>query len=276
MIRMVAIDVDGTLLDSKHRLSPENRDELVRVHDQGVQVVLATGRMPELIEDLLEELGIGVHLVCANGALVRQHGREESLVDETIPMDIALEILDVVSKLDRYHYIYSTDGFVVGDALHRGHGHKTSPRNIVHPDLAAYVRETGKPPRKICSMGSDEELLALQASSLERWGKHVNAWLGGHGGLEYVPAGCSKKRGVSMLAEAFGFTLREVMAIGDADNDLEMVRDSGLGVAMGNASPPLKAVAKYVTATNDESGVAKAVRLFIPDRATEKPFVRQP
>ncbi len=264
MIRMLAIDVDGTLLDKQHRLPPENRDELRRVHAQGVQVVLATGRMPELIEDLLEELGIGVHLVCSNGALVKQFGREESLVDEVIPMDIALEILDAVGKLDRYHYIYSTEGFVVGDARHRGHGHRTSPRNIVEPDLAAYVRKTGKPPRKICSMGSDEELLRLQESSLRRWGQHINAWLGGHGGLEFVPAGCSKKRGIAALAEIYGLTLDEVMAIGDADNDLEMVRDSGCGVAMGNASQPLKDAARYVTATNDEAGVAKAVKLFIP------------
>jgi Cof subfamily protein (haloacid dehalogenase superfamily) len=268
MVRMVAVDVDGTLLDSRHQLPPANRDELRRVHAQGVQVVLATGRMPELIEDLLEELGIGVHLVCSNGALVKQFGREESLVDEVIPMDLALEILDTVGKLGRYHYIYSTDGFVVGDSRHRGHGHKTSPRNIVEPDLAAYVRKTGKPPRKICSMGSDEELLRLQESFLERWGKHINAWLGGHGGLEIVPAGCSKKRGIAALADIYGFTLDQVMAIGDADNDLEMVKDSGYGVAMGNASQALKDAARYVTASNDEGGVAKAVRFFIPESAT--------
>ncbi len=264
MIRMLAIDIDGTLLDKQHQLPPENRDELQRVYKQGIQVVLATGRMPELIEDLLEELSIGVHLVCANGALVKQCGREESLVDEVIPMDIALEILDVIARLDRYHYIYSPEGFIVGDALHRRHGHKVPPLSIVESDLADYVRKTGKPPRKICSMGSDEELFRLQASSLERWGQHINAWLGGHGGLEFVPVGCSKKNGIKRLAEIYGLTLDEVMAIGDADNDLEMVRDSGLGVAMGNASQPLKDAARYVTATNDQAGVAEAVRLFIP------------
>ncbi|MCC6125922.1 MAG: HAD family phosphatase [Pirellulales bacterium] len=275
--RLLAIDIDGTLMNSRDELTPGTQAALVRASAAGVQVVLATGRRYRRALPLVEPLGIDVPLITASGALVK-----DPLDHRTIyraEFDSAL-LRGVCRFLDRAGF----DPLLCADTFHQRFDffHAVEIERIRHGELAEYLEinpDDGRllpdlldrpPPDAFLAFtfGTREQMLALESALREnfpgRLATHVLRSPRYRGFLvEIVPAEVSKWSAVRRLARSWNIAEREICAVGDDVNDLTMIRAAGLGVAMGNAIPEVKAAADRIAPTHDEEGLVQVVQWII-------------
>lgn len=262
-IRLVMTDVDGTLLRSDGTLSCENARELQRIRQKGIQVVLATGRIPEMLKDLLDMLGHDVYLICANGALVIDPSGKV-LIDKVLDREISTSVVEELTYRQIYFHAYVRDGRILIDPRFNHPAARKIPDAIYIEDALGFLRDQRLGIRKVTGWAPHELVCQVREWVRRTWGDAVNVWLGGRESVDVVPSGCSKAVGAREVLRRLGVDFREVMSIGDAENDLELLSLVGYPVAMGNASDSVKEISCYVTSSNDEDGVAKALKHLIP------------
>ena len=281
-VRLLVLDVDGTLTDSRHEVPAVARDAIRRVRDAGIRVMLATGRRYRDTLPVADVLGIDAPIVTASGALVKQPPDHATLHRAAFAPGVLADVVTRIVAAGHEPILY-TDSFAHGydfhcrslagaDAEACGEGRGVREylgRNWhladVRPDLHA------APPAEAFAgfaMGTHAEMLALEAELLashpERLSVHVirspryRDWM-----CEIAPAGVTKWSGVTAVAAGWGIAAAEICAVGDDVNDLPMVRNAGLGVAMGNAVAELRAAADRVVATHDEGGIADVAELLL-------------
>lgn len=243
-IAAIALDMDGTLLRSDGTVSPRTLEVLYRCREQGMRVVIATGRRPSsAIAALPEEIGAAAW-VCYNGAEIHLDGACIH-TDYIVPQD-ALAIVEWTQS-------YWPDCILSAEVdgrlfLNREIG---LPLNYEVADLAAVV---SRPAAKlVLSLAGLEDADAVHANLPPACKMLVTG--GGKWG-EIMAVSASKATGLALALARWGLSLEDAIAFGDDNNDREMVVESGIGVAMGNAVPELKEVADVVAPTNDEDGVA--------------------
>jgi len=265
-IRLIALDVDGTLLDDRKRLPPENRDALLEAAQQGILISMASGRMVCTIEPIEAEVGVDCIIIAYNGGQVmgRLSEGRPSIFHQPIPIDV----VDFFIRFTREHdYLLN---FYHGDQLDTEDG----PRR--RPFMELYTVRTGAQYHLVDDLakafpGVCPTKLILLAHQEERDRLHdeFRVTLEGRAFitksepeyLEITAAGVNKGNAIPVIAERYGVPTAEIMAVGDAENDIGMLRAAGLGVAMANASPQVKAEADVVTErTNNEAGAAEAIR----------------
>lgn len=255
--RLVASDVDGTLLGADDRPGPRLVAVLGRMADAGVPLVLATGRPPRWIAPVCEALGSHGLCVAANGAVVWDAGSDRVLHSTEIGTDVLVEVLD------RLRTALPGAGLAVERVARPGvaefcceptfehawpssdHVEVSQDELVAQPAIKVLARRRG--------LSSD----AMAAAVRDGLGELVDVTFSSSGGLvECSARGVTKAHGLAWAAAHLGVAADEVAAFGDMPNDLEMLRWAGLGVAMGNAHPELVAVADEVTGHHDEDGVA--------------------
>ncbi|MBN2578446.1 MAG: HAD family phosphatase [Pirellulales bacterium] len=269
--RLLAIDIDGTLVNSRDELTPAVRAALDRAGRSGIRVVLATGRRYRRTLPLVAPLGIDVPLVTAGGALVKDPADHRTLFKAEFEEEL---LRKVAREIDRCGY----DPVLSGDTFSEGFDFYLARANARNDELAEYLTlnpHAGRvwpdllsaPPPGVfqcCAMGGKEEMLAVE----RRLHKAFPGRLASHvvrpprycGFLtEVFPAGVSKWSGVRHLAEQWGIADGEICAVGDDVNDIPMIRAAGLGVAMGNALPEVKAAADRIAPTHDDEGLVQVV-----------------
>lgn len=269
--RLLAIDIDGTLVNSQNELTPRTRDALLRARGEGVELVLATGRRYSRVLPLVEPLALNVPLVTASGALIKRATDHHTLFRAQFA-DGALErCLEVVAAEDHEAVLYG-DTFDEGfDYYHRGSARPRAELVEFFEMNAGLDRVVGelmtRPPEDIFAgfvMGERDEMLRL-ADLLDRrlpelLYVHVLRSPRYRGYMcEIAPHGVSKWTGVCRLAEQLGIGADKVCAAGDDVNDIPMIQAAGLGVAMGNALDEVKAAADRIAPSHDEDGLVQVV-----------------
>ena len=259
--RLVASDVDGTLLGPDHTVSPRTAAVIGRAVAEGVPFVLVTGRPPRWIPPVATQLGVVRYAVCANGAVlydveadrvVSAHalsaedlGRLAAAVARALP-----EATLGVERVGESAFVDQAAQFVAEpDYRHAwpGDGPPTEDRArlLARPAVKLLVRDV--------SLGSEAMVAALRPLV----GDSVDLTFSHSGGLvEVAPAGVTKATGLAEVAALYGVTAERTVAFGDMPNDLAMLRWAGHGVAMGNAHPEVAAAADEITATHGDEGVA--------------------
>ena len=271
MYRLLAIDIDGTLVNSRHELTPGIRDALARAGEAGIHVVLATGRRYSHALPLVEPLKIDVPLVTASGALVKDPLDHHTLFQARFEPAVLREALAIVDHS-------GVDPVVCADTFTDGFDYYLARPEARTPELAYYLDRnpgrgrlwpallTSPPPGvfSVFSTGTHEQMLALEATLHrglpERLHTHVlrpPKYVGYF--TEIAPAGVTKWSAIQRLAREWGIEDAEICAVGDDVNDLPMIRAAGLGVAMGNALPAVKAAADRIAPSHDEDGLAEVV-----------------
>jgi hypothetical protein len=278
-IRLLVLDVDGTVTNSRHEVAESTCRAIARVRAAGVRVMLATGRRYRDALPVAERLGIVEPLVTASGALVKRPGDHATLQRAAFPAGVLEGVLATVVGLGHEPVVY-TDSFAAGYDFHcrtlapaaadvaGGFGEylrRNRELARVAPDLHA------RPPGDVFAgfaMGAREPMAELEAVLGERFPGLLSVhtirspryaeWL-----CEIAPAGITKWSGVAGLAAAWGIAASAVCAVGDDLNDLPMVRAAGLGLAMGNARPELKAVSDAVVGPHDGSGIEDVAELVL-------------
>ncbi len=260
--RLLVIDVDGTLLTTDYRITMATRAAVQQVVSQGVQVILASARSPGALRLIMGELGISGLAVSYTGALTCRlypHSHFPTEVVDEHRMNLSSAHIVLRSALEQGISV----GWYIGDdwyiprwdaALHL-EGELTGVMPTVVPDLAHFKDA----PHKLLCIAGDPMLLprlSLLANTLsyDCTGQfsYVNY-------LEITHQGVDKASALQLLGHQLGIATDEMVAIGDAENDITMLRLAGLGIAMGNASPEVQAAADWVTDTNNQDGVAIAI-----------------
>ncbi|MFP4055294.1 MAG: Cof-type HAD-IIB family hydrolase [Candidatus Brocadiia bacterium] len=276
--RLIAVDIDGTLLDSAAVLRPSVCRALRRAVAAGLHVVLCTGRRYRTAYPIAQEMDLPLPLICHSGALAKDTATHRTLFSLPIPRADVGVLLDALSDFGLTPLVYSdsfdsgTDFYVErGAALtpyHQDYLAKNAGNFAVVESLACDVPQ---PILQVCTFAERRELEALRPRLRERLAGRTTChllssakYLGDF--LEFQAAGASKWGALLTIAEARGIGPSAIAAIGDDENDVSMLRDAGLGVAMGNAPYEVKGAADVVTAGNDEDGVVRVVDKLLEAR----------
>lgn len=264
MIRLIALDLDGTLLDPEGQITQETRYAIVQARDQGVRVVLATGRSGQEAADFVRQAGCDPLAACLGGAVLLDTKTQTHLRRWDMPRESGRKALELCLHKEIELMIFAGDQIVLDPFSKRSQltsfpcevFHRTA---VVTQDPLAYLEEHQLPLTKLHGDLNPEayplkELAALPGLELTRSNDHD---------FELVPAGVSKGRTLALLALLYGVTLSACAAVGDSENDLSMLRTVGFPVAMGNACAAVKKAAGYVTASNREDGAAKAIQRIL-------------
>jgi Cof subfamily protein (haloacid dehalogenase superfamily) len=276
MIKCMATDMDGTLLDSiSKKITSENRQAIVEAQSQGLEVVIATGRSYDEVNYLLEESGIKCPLILVNGAETRS---KDGKVSSTNPLtkDQALEIAKILSDNGIYFEVYTDQGKFTLDreksveiilnivASANDHANVEEAKKFARErasrikEIASYDQLFDDQVYKFLAFSFDDSELAAAAKKLEGVAD-IAVSSSGHSNMEITHSHAQKGVALEKFVASRGISLEETMAVGDSYNDASMFERVGRSVAMGNADEGIKAKCDFVTATNDESGVAKAI-----------------
>ncbi|WP_088033346.1 Cof-type HAD-IIB family hydrolase [Evansella clarkii] len=262
---IIAVDLDGTLLDDNKNISLRNRAALAKVRELGHKVVIATGRPYRASEVYYKELFLDSPMVNFNGAFTHHPKDPSGFQTSHSPLDkrTAYSVIEtceafrvqniMVEVMDEYYLRYKNKGFAGAFTLGQSpveYGNlsellKVDPTSIlVHPEDSNY--------RQLRDLLEDAHAEVIDQRS---WGAPWNV-------IEIVRKGLSKAVGLKKISDYYGIPKERVIAFGDEDNDLEMLDYAGCGVAMANAIDELKSVSNEQTVTNEEDGVAA----FLEDR----------
>jgi len=274
VIRLLAIDIDGTLLDGRGRLPDAHRDAVVQASAHGIEIALVTGRSFHFTHAVIDLLPIPLTLIVNNGAVVKRKDGETEW-RHVLERDAARRILAETRHLeDSVAIVFDRPGerqivFERMDWTHpnrRGYYEKNKAYIAAAPSpLAEMLTED---PIQVMFNGSVEPMRALVAALrampiADRFSVAITEYeLRDFSLVDVNGAGCSKGTTLARVAASRGLTANEVMAVGDNLNDVEMLDFAGTSVVMGNATGALKARGYRLTGTNDEGGLAEAIRLF--------------
>jgi hydroxymethylpyrimidine pyrophosphatase-like HAD family hydrolase len=281
--RILALDVDGTLLDLDGTLRPRTAEAVARAARAGIQPVLCTGRRYRRVRPIAEQLGLDAPLVCNSGAIVKVPADHRTLWRADFDPTLAADVLELFHSHDQPAVLFTDRGPDDFDFIIRAFPTGRAPfddyvgKNLEHAEIDTAWRRRptvgdglplaargGEPLFHVCAVGTRAEMLAFEKVALDQVGGRVQTfvlrtsrYLGTM--CEIVRVDASKWTAVLNLAELWGIEPGEICAVGDDANDIPMIRNAGLGVAMGHAHPDVQSVADHVTGGHDEDGVAMLV-----------------
>ena len=270
-IKLVVIDIDGTLLNSDGLLSAENKLAIQKAQEKNVQIVLCTGRPIRSAAYLLEELDLLEEddlIITSNGGLIQKAKTGKILHQVTFNREESLDIYRLGQKLQMpvtfidLNYVYEPEYPAGLESIYTGG--KVQQENglkFVNIDIACLPDPFEI--HQILMSRPEEELDAVIPRIPKIYHERYNIYRSLSFILEFLPKQVDKGSAMQILAERLGLERDQIMGIGDRENDLTLVKNAGLGVAMGNAIDEVKEVSDYITKSNDHHGVAHAIQKFI-------------
>ncbi len=260
--RLIAIDLDDTLLDNELRVSPRTRQALHRTVERGSIVTIATGRMYRSALPLALDLEIEAPIITYQGALVKNARSGEVLLDRPVPLALAAQVLAEGYKTGIHINLYLHDNLYVDKITPEGAGYAGLAGVELYPvgNLLEFMRSE---PAKIVFIAEPARLDRLNEELPARFGDSLYITKSKPNYLEFMHPRATKGQALQALAGRYGVCREEVMAFGDSYNDLDMIEFAGMGVAMGNSPEEVKEKADYVTGTNQNEGVAEVLEKFV-------------
>ena len=265
--KLIALDIDGTLINSSNQLTKEVKSSIQKAKEKGVKVVLCTGRPLKGIEKFLDELNLkeeGDYAATFNGALVQDTFSKDAVSHLTLNYEDLVDLYNLSLEVGSRSHFYDTktlytfnkdvsDFTVLESHLTGAHLNITSldevPKDINmskfmmidHPEIL------------------DECVKKIPKEYYEKYTivRSMPFF------LEFLRPEANKGSGISLLAQKLGLKQEEIICVGDAEDDKHMIEYAGLGIAMGNATDEIKNIADYITLTNDEDGVSHVINKFI-------------
>ncbi|MDY6029710.1 MAG: Cof-type HAD-IIB family hydrolase [Acidaminococcaceae bacterium] len=267
-IKMIACDMDGTLLDSKKNISAANREAIAEFVARGNKFLIATGRMYISAVPYAKILGLEIPLVTYNGALVRNSLSGEVLYEKKMNLRSTQKVLDYCRSKGFYLQCY------VGDKLfidkENAHSRKYAAlQNISIDAIGEDVYTAKEEPYKILVMTYGNDFKETYGIFKKELDGIVDVTSSQENFLELMEPCVNKWEAVKKVAAMYNIAPQEIMCIGDSENDLEMVAKAGVGVAVGNAVESVMRAARIVTASNDDNGVALVIERILSEQAVE-------
>lgn len=263
-IRLVAIDLDDTMLRTDLTISDRTKQALQAAQTQGVTVTIATGRMFVSAQPYALELGIDVPLITYQGAMVvMADGRV--LSHHPMDLDISCRLVEFLKPYGHHINLYMGDDLYIEKHSPEAARYQALTRtylNVVE-DLGALLKLRGQGATKFSLMATPQQVQHVMKETAEAFGNTVQVVPSKPHFLEFGRPDMGKGVALSQMARELGITRHQVMAIGDSPNDLDMIEYAGWGIAMGNAVDSIKEKAQWITADNDADGVALALEKWV-------------
>ncbi len=257
--KLVALDLDGTLLNNELKITARAANAIREAEKKGVKVTICTGRMFASAYQFAEELEINVPLITYNGALVKNSIDKKVLYERYLPLEEARHVIELCRQYDCQINLYLNDKLYVEKASEWA---KRYAKRVKVPlyEVDDLLELLTVPPIKILAMGEENTLEKIRNELFDRdlyiTKSHPHF-------LEILNNEATKGKGLNAVGQTLGINRKEILAIGDNENDIEMFKYAGYAVAMENAAEFVKNYADYVTKSNNEDGVAAAIEKLI-------------
>ncbi|MGF7399955.1 Cof-type HAD-IIB family hydrolase [Thermoanaerobacterium thermosaccharolyticum] len=267
--KMICLDIDGTLLNSHHKITRNTKKIIQKVtNSKQIILILVSARMPQGIYFLLKELDIVQQpIICYNGALIVDE-KKNFLLQKYISISNVRQINSYAEAIGLHISLYKDDEWYIDemDEWVRQESEITNVDPIIrdYNDLFNIWEKENLGPNKILCMAQQQKIESLYTKIKESaLINNLSIYPSKSTYLEIMPINASKNFAIDLLCKRLNVKKSEVIAIGDNFNDIDMIKYAGLGIAMGNAPEQVKQFADYVTLTNDEDGVAEAIKKFV-------------
>lgn len=262
MYKLMAIDIDDTLINDDKEVTPATQEALEKAVAKGVVVTLATGRAYASAQALARQTGLNVPIITYQGALVKNLMDEKVLYERYVPYEAGKKLYDFCIENNLHLQTYIDDKLYAREENQKLIDYATlnGTKYHIEPDFEKLL---SKPTPKFLIIDAPDYLDEISPVLRELLGDGVHITKSKPHFLEIMHKEGTKGAALTFLAEHFGCDLSETIACGDSWNDHEMLEAAGLGVAMGNAIAPLKEIADYVTASNNEDGIKQVIEKFI-------------
>lgn len=263
--KIVALDLDGTLVNSQHEISDVNRDILIKIQEMGCKVAIATGRPFKGATRQAEKLQLarfGGYIICYNGGLIMDCKDEKVLFSRDLPHEYIPEICEGIKGLDITVNTYTADEIIAANSRNK---YTDIEPGIVGMNLHFvddFVSFVNFPINKCLLTGDPETIAKLEPIYREKFKDRLDVFKSEAFFLELVPKGINKGEAITKLAQINNVDISQTMSFGDGFNDVELVKTAGMGIAMANACPEVLRSADYVTLSNDMDGVAAGIEKF--------------
>ena len=289
MYKLVAIDLDGTLLNSYGEVSNKNKEIIQKAMQKGVEVVLSSGRPIMSVKNLANEIGCNNYIICGNGAITYDIQSEEIIYDKFLEKSKVLQIIKICEENSIFFNVYTKDTILTKNLnyniLFYNQENATKPedkktRITIMQNIEEYIQNRNEEDYlKITVCDNDKVVFGSIIRKL-RTIKDIDVLDVAHMSRKLIKDGTEnvlmqyyyteisntnvdKWQAIFDLTERLNIKRDEVIAIGDNVNDAEMIKEAGLGVMMGNAAPYIKEMADVVVSDNDNDGVAEAIEKYI-------------
>lgn len=271
--KLICSDVDGTLLDSNHRIPLRNRDAIRRVVQQGIPFALTSGRIKGALTCLQREIGIDGPLACLNGAYIIDG--EHLVFEQTVNADMAHAILPIVKQEGLQVFLYRGEHWYadVEDDWTAYEQRVSTVPGIIEPfdRLLPRWEDAGAGFHKmLCMSDNHQAVIRCERLLKELFSDTLTIYLSSPQYIEILAKGIDKGVAISKLALYLGIKTSQVMAVGDYYNDIPMLDAAGMGVVMANAPEQVRKHADLVTGSNDEGGLGMALEQEIPGMGTNE------
>lgn len=269
-IKLLAIDMDGTLLNSNKEISQRNKEALLKAKEKGVYIVLSTGRILKSAQYFADTIKLDNPIVSCNGAVVTDENRNV-IFKQSMDKEIVRKIMELGLKHNIYHHFYDYNQFYASqlvDEVIEFYNPENAKKQNHYIDVNLYENIQNVMDNKdldifkFMFLDPDQDRLSKLRKELELI-EQLTIVSSANTNVEITDKGVSKAKGLTVLAEKYNIESKDIMAIGDSENDLSMLEYAGFGVAMSNANHKVVQKADFITTSNDEEGVAKAVEKFI-------------
>ena len=289
MYKLIAIDLDGTLLNSYGQVSERNREALKKAQEQGIEIVLASGRSTNSVKNIAKDLENNNYVICGNGSLIYDLQKEEIIYDKFIDRKKALQIIQICEQNSIYYNVY-TENMVIAKTLsnnvlfyHHENANKPDNKktkiNLVD-NIYDYIQSLENENILKFTISDQSNIIFISIIKKLREVKNIDVLDVAHMSRKVIKSGTEeieiayyyteitsenvdKWNSIEWLIERLNINKDEVIAIGDNVNDKLMIENAGLGVAMGNSAPYIKEIADKVVANNNEDGVAEAIESIL-------------
>jgi Cof subfamily protein (haloacid dehalogenase superfamily) len=272
-IKLIVTDLDGTFLNSNHVTIPqENIDAFKKAHEMGIKVAVASGRTKILTDYLMPQLPFLDYLITSNGAITYDLKTGEVVCQTLIDNEKSIEIFNTLKNYDLIYEIYYNGDCFMNEESYKGF----TPENVAPhiykllsnfikevPDLQALIGSNGIEKLNILTLTPDQRIEIENKISDVAFASSFPVTAGKNGNLEMTDINATKGFAVKGLADSLGITQNEIMCFGDGENDCSMLQFADFSFAMENGNEYAKKSAKFVTDTNDNGGVAKAIKQYV-------------
>lgn len=264
--KLIALDLDGTLKNTKNKITPKTREALIKAQENGVKIVLASGRPTPGLRHEAKELELdkfGGYLLSFNGAHVSDYKTKETIYEQTLTIEEAKKAYDRAKEYNLACMTYENNIVVTEDDEDEYVKVEGNINDIAIVKVENWKMNLKNPIHKVLLTGKPEFVASIIDEFKEPFGDSLSIYRSAPFFIEIMAEGIDKAASLDRLAKSLGIKQEEVMAFGDGYNDLSMIEYAGMGVAMNNAVDGVKARANYITLSNDEDGIAYALDKFL-------------
>lgn len=263
---MLVLDLDGTLTNSKKKITEATRNAIIEIQEAGKKVVLASGRPTQGIVPLAEELQLkkfGSYILSFNGGRIIHCGTNEIIYNKVLPKDVIAPVFEMIQPYDVDLLTYSDTEIWSSKEPNK---YTKIESFINHMDIVPknpFVDSIHFPINKLLITGEPETAEKLETILKDHFHGYLNIYRSEPFFLEIMPQNIDKANSLQKLLNSIGLTADQMICCGDGYNDLTMIEYAGLGVAMANAQPLIKEKANHITKSNDEDGVLYVIDQFM-------------